>query len=274
MDKKKNITIESNTSSNLALVLGLSIPLIVIILVAIFSYLPSKVSSRSDYDFVYYLTDYSKMYSFCNGAEPYYVQNNKLQKNVNCGGCFDDLERYVKEAGKTLTCADKVELLQVSPFTDKEDSGSVIKSGSVGCPSTYSYCVENNNDGRSNHLLIGVIEDAQKCSGPIKSVSYCGYWKTSNDAPKIYKYDSVNNKSSIITFDDAIKLSIDTESLSPDSFSVRRGRNSNYGIFELFGGVNNDYNRVGMISSDGLYTPLNIVLGQNNDFRFIGWVMK
>ncbi len=94
------------------------------------------------------------------------------------------------------------------------------------------------------------------------------------DNPPLYLYDVKNNSSHQITFDEAKKILVVMDPMSPDGYTVTY-RYSNGGIFEIFGGNNTDSRYVitkgngskkldGLLPADAYYSPGN--------FTFLGWV--
>lgn len=93
------------------------------------------------------------------------------------------------------------------------------------------------------------------------------------DPPKIYRYDVERDTFYQISLEDAQKLNIDNNTISPDGISVRRGDYYNAGIFEIFGGVNRNNNRMTITDNKGNAEPIEIGFSNYYDFIFIGWVI-
>lgn len=178
---------ENDKKSNVALILGIAIPLVVIILVAIFAYIP-RTSIDPKYDFLYYFRDYTKQYCVSDGF-------------------------YTVAKGK-------------------------IKISDV------------------------VVPKGSECRYDLET-----------DPPKIYRYDAEKGGHYQISFEDAQKLTLDNNVISPDGLSVRRGDYYNAGIFEIFGGTNRNYNQINLVNNSGDTTPIEIGTSNYYDFVFIGWVI-
>jgi hypothetical protein len=89
--------------------------------------------------------------------------------------------------------------------------------------------------------------------------------------PRLYLYDVVQNSSSSISFSDAQKLKLDSNTISPDGFEVVRGGSDGFGFF--FGG-SSDYNSQ-YLKGHGYSKKLNLALDASNyyySFRVVGWV--
>ncbi len=179
---------ENEKKSNIALILGIAIPIIVIILVAIFAYIPTK-SISPKYDFLYYFRDYTKQ-----------------------------------------------------------------------------YCI---NDGIYT-VVKGKIKIAESLAVP--KGSECRY-DLETDPPKIYRYDSVKGGNYQVSFEDARKLSLDNNAISPDGLSIRNGSYNNAGIFDIFGGTNRNYNQAYLANSKGDTKAIDVGTSNYYDFIFIGWVI-
>ncbi len=65
-----------NKKENLILWIGLSIPIIALIFVAIFAYVPSNFTA--EYDFLYYLHNDNSDYYYCIYDDIYFVKNQKI----------------------------------------------------------------------------------------------------------------------------------------------------------------------------------------------------
>jgi hypothetical protein len=100
----------------------------------------------------------------------------------------------------------------------------------------------------------------------------CNY-DVQTDPPKIYKYSAVDGIQSQISLEDAQKLTLDNNPISPDGLSIRNGDSYNAGIFELFGGVNRNYNQINLIDSKGNAKVVDIGTSYNYNFVFVGWVI-
>jgi len=92
--------------------------------------------------------------------------------------------------------------------------------------------------------------------------------KNSENNAKFYIYDTTQNKSTEISFQDAQKLNLNANLKSPDGFEVVSGGNDG-GIFPLFfGSTDNYYSRY--LKND--HTTLKLNIPHNYNFRFLGWV--
>lgn len=100
---------------------------------------------------------------------------------------------------------------------------------------------------------------------------------TSTTTARFYMYDAAQDETTEVKSEDINKYTVDSNATSPDGFSIQRG-GGNDGIFELFGGMNRDYNTVYL--KKGAYTrkialkTVNQTYYYNNDFRFLGWVIN
>lgn len=102
--------------------------------------------------------------------------------------------------------------------------------------------------------------------------SECRY-DIETDPPKIYKYDVKRGGHYQISFEDAQKLKLDNNSISPDGLSIGRDNYYNAGIFEIFGGTNRNYNAINLIDNTGNVKEIDIGTSNYYDFIFIGWVI-
>jgi hypothetical protein len=95
------------------------------------------------------------------------------------------------------------------------------------------------------------------------------------DSPDLFVYNTKEDVVFQITFEEASKFKTRGESISPDGFKVSK-RMLNRGVFELFGGGNNE----GVfISKKNFYIKTSISEGDNgtysyynDDFKFITWI--
>ena len=131
----------------------------------------------------------------------------------------------------------------------------------------YNQIYSNTYSVENNHLVLHPqsIQIEQKNNPNIKVI----------DAPTIYLYDVKNNTSHQITFDEAKNYTLDPGPSSPDGYTVKY-EYSNNGIFDLFGGSQNNGNGF-FIEKDNGKKALTGMTDNNRysyygDFKLISWI--
>lgn len=89
---------------------------------------------------------------------------------------------------------------------------------------------------------------------------------------KLFIYDVVKNESKQVSFDEAQKLNLDSNNISPDGFEVVYGSRGD-GIFPFFFYSGTDYN-ARYLKGHNVSKKLNIQLSGSYyyNFRFLGWI--
>jgi hypothetical protein len=88
----------------------------------------------------------------------------------------------------------------------------------------------------------------------------------------LYVYNITTNTSHEVSFEEAQNLNLDSNTASPDGFSVIRG-NQNVGMFPFFYSES-DYDTVYMVGHN-VSKKLNLQLNGGpyyDNFRFLGWI--
>ncbi len=92
--------------------------------------------------------------------------------------------------------------------------------------------------------------------------------------PELFRHDTARNTSRKISFEEALALTLDRASRSPDGFEVGRGGGAD-GIFPFFFG-GRDYNAV-YLRKGNYAEKLNLIWSGNyyyGNSQFLGWVLK
>lgn len=91
---------------------------------------------------------------------------------------------------------------------------------------------------------------------------------------KFYIYDVTTNESKQVSFEEAQKLTLDSNKKSPDGFEVVYGSRGD-GFFPFFYGSETDY-ETRYLKGNNVSKKLNIQLSRTysfyNNFNFIGWI--
>lgn len=95
-------------------------------------------------------------------------------------------------------------------------------------------------------------------------------------AQELYLYDVDRDSARKVTYEEVSKLTLNTESRSPDGFSIER-KYGHSGIFEIFGG---GYNERSWVLKKGIASKTLSVPNSDayyyggDDMRFLGWVIE
>lgn len=130
---------------------------------------------------------------------------------------------------------------------------SSVDSGDYYCGDVQQYSVQNSQ----------LIKNESK--QPEKGSYIC-------DEPKLFIQDVVKNKSKQISFDEAKKLSLDSNIISPDGFEVVYGsRGEGFFPFFFYSGANYDTR---YLKGHNISKKLNIQLNgaYPYSFHFLGWI--
>jgi hypothetical protein len=98
----------------------------------------------------------------------------------------------------------------------------------------------------------------------------------SNNQPKIaaklFIYDVAMNTGKEVSFDEAQKLNLDSNNISPDDFEIAQG-GAGGGVFPFFFYSGSDYN-TRYLTGHNISKKLNIQTGGSyyDNFRFLGWI--
>jgi len=91
------------------------------------------------------------------------------------------------------------------------------------------------------------------------------------DTPHFFIYDIIKNESTEITFEQARVLILEPNVLSPDGFKVVQSE-GNYNFF-IFSSRNYDY-YAKYIKGHGVSQKINSRFDYDNNFSFLGWIIK
>jgi hypothetical protein len=103
-------------------------------------------------------------------------------------------------------------------------------------------------------------------------------WFSDSQVPenKLYYYDVKANEARVISFEEAAKYNLITDSKSPDGFEVTYGTRDG-GMFPLFSYSSSDY-EARYLKGNNVSKKLNIQTVNTGsgymNFRFLGWVQK
>ena len=92
--------------------------------------------------------------------------------------------------------------------------------------------------------------------------------------PKLFMHDISENKSTSISFEEAVKYTLDPNTISADGFNLRRG-GENFTVFSLLTGVGDDaFNKYYLVNNKKVSQELNLQSGIDNylNITFLGWI--
>jgi len=92
--------------------------------------------------------------------------------------------------------------------------------------------------------------------------------KSKKNNARFYIYDIAQHNSKEIFFQDAKKLNLDINPISPDGFEMVTGGNDG-GIFSLFFGTYHNYHSRYL---KGHHAVIKLNIANNYHFRFLGWI--
>jgi len=105
--------------------------------------------------------------------------------------------------------------------------------------------------------------------------AYCPeFYKRKCTEPRLYIYDITKNESKEISFSEAQRLTLNSNSRSPDGFEITCGRRTQ-SIFFIFVESSSDCS-TRFIKGHNISKKLNLQLskGRYGSFRFLGWIIK
>ncbi len=149
-------------------------------------------------------------------------------------------------------------------------AGSIyIPSGFVQPKFNFLYVMGNNyNYYNYYNGQIYSVENNTLIKNKVKLI------KNKPDSPmvpeaKLFVYDVIKNESSSISFEEAKKLKLNTNVVSPDGFEVISGNDSG-GVLQIFFYSGSDYNRRYL---KGHYVSKKLNGSFGYDFLFLGWII-
>lgn len=117
------------------------------------------------------------------------------------------------------------------------------------------------------------IQDGRLTRNDIKQSEKQKYYQSQKKS-ELYIYDITKNKAREVSFMEAQKLSLDTETKSPDGFTIVYGSRGNGGIFPFFSGSERDY-AARYLKGHNVSRKLNLQPDGGHyysNFRFLGWI--
>lgn len=243
---------------NVPLLVGLALPVIMIILVALSIYLPRFLSSAvPQYDFLYMANN---NYSGCT---TYSVQMGRLIKFENQN---DNCKNWrAADGGIGLIGQD-------NPMMAKKVATVTPAKCLGGAPGTKcaletpkTDCL--NGDMGTDCLTQPVLPEAPTVIQPIVP---------NKDISRFFLHNVTTNISKEITYEDALKLGLNSNAISADGYEVKQNY-GNGGIFtDLFGGGYRNYEDRYLVGN-GRGTKLQLFKNAEGQyyysFQFLGWVV-
>ncbi len=146
-------------------------------------------------------------------------------------------------------------------------AASIYLPGLFAPPPKYNFLYITGGDYRSRDLYS--VQNSKLIKNEIKYPDK----DISRGNPKLFAYDVTKNESKEIFFEDAQKLTLNSNIISPDGFEVVKG-NYHYDFTSFFFGGDRDY-RTWYIKGHNTSKKLSIQIdGYYYNSYFIGWVIN